>query len=794
MADDINKTKKEVEALIKTLTSQADVKYYQSLFDSLNQNQGNIEQFQKLMSSIKDDVDETRGNLNYVSQSFKSIVEELKGAKGQLNSQISSLNKISSIARQALEVRKGENTLSIKQLQNLKIRNQREVDNLIRLKESGGFQGKALKNLEDQIKAAKEVNTAFEEIEKTEEAVNKQLGFGPKLLGGLDKAMQKLGLPNLGFDDALKKTKAMGQEAKANGEEFNSTKAYMGNIKDNLKESLTSANLIQTAFVTLGKTLMDVDTMVGNTAKNFGISYNNALALNSQLTSIASNSNNAFVTTKSLNESYTQINQALGTNGTLNADTLQTQIELTKQAGYSVEAATQLTKISLATGKPAKALTTEFLGQVKALNAQNKTSINAKALLNDIDKISKSVLLTYSKQPGKLAEAMYQAKALGISMEQILSTQNSLLEIESSIGAEFEAEVLTGKQLNLEKARYYALTNNIAGLAKEMADQDITAAKFADMNVIQQEAVAKAMGMSKDQMAEMLMTQEAIKNVGAEDEASLKAKYEAVKGTAQEAEFLKKLGNEQYADQLKSASAQERMIALTEKLKDAFVSIAEPIMAIVSPLVNLLSTVLTPIFNILTNIGGIITSIFDPTKSIVDKFAEMGPVASFIAASLTAAGIAVMGSLVPGLIRAGVAAAMALPQMASLAIAAISSASATTLGIGAIAIAAGIAAVVASMNSARSSMDDGMVGPDGGMILSGRKGSIQLNKDDSVIAGTNLMSNGGSSRTPQQSPSIDYDKMAQALSKVQVNTNIDGVQVSNQLFNKPAAGMAMRKI
>ena len=35
MADDINKTKKEVEALIKKLTSQADVSYYQSLFDSM---------------------------------------------------------------------------------------------------------------------------------------------------------------------------------------------------------------------------------------------------------------------------------------------------------------------------------------------------------------------------------------------------------------------------------------------------------------------------------------------------------------------------------------------------------------------------------------------------------------------------------------------------------------------------------------------------------------------------------------------------------------------------------------
>ena len=89
-------------------------------------------------------------------------------------------------------------------------------------------------------------------------------------------------------------------------------------------------------------------------------------------------------------------------------------------------------------------------------------------------------------------------------------------------------------------------------------------------------------------------------------------------------------------------------------------------------------------------------------------------------------------------------------------------------------------------------MDDGMVGPDGGMILSGKKGSIQLNKDDSVIAGTNLLPK-GSSRAPQQAPSIDYDKMAQAMSRVKVQTNLDGVRVSSELQKAPM-GIATRKI
>jgi hypothetical protein len=39
-------------------------------------------------------------------------------------------------------------------------------------------------------------------------------------------------------------------------------------------------------------------------------------------------------------------------------------------------------------------------------------------------------------------------------------------------------------------------------------------------------------------------------------------------------------------------------------------------------------------------------------------------------------------------------------------------------------------------------MKDGVISPDGGLMVSGEKGSIQLDKDDSIIAGTNL---GGSS-------------------------------------------------
>ena len=57
------------------------------------------------------------------------------------------------------------------------------------------------------------------------------------------------------------------------------------------------------------------------------------------------------------------------------------------------------------------------------------------------------------------------------------------------------------------------------------------------------------------------------------------------------------------------------------------------------------------------------------------------------------------------------------------------------------------------------------------MIVSGPKGTIQLDKADSIIAGTNL---GGKGKGGENNGPINYDKMATAMSKanLKVNTHI----------------------
>jgi hypothetical protein len=101
----------------------------------------------------------------------------------------------------------------------------------------------------------------------------------------------------------------------------------------------------------------------------------------------------------------------------------------------------------------------------------------------------------------------------------------SLLNFESSISSELEAELLTGKNLNLEQARYLALTGDAAGAAAEVAKQVGTSADFGKMNVIQQEALAKAAGMTRDQLAQSLIESEALTKLSGVDGENAKEKF-----------------------------------------------------------------------------------------------------------------------------------------------------------------------------------------------------------------------------------------------------------------------------
>jgi hypothetical protein len=333
---------------------------------------------------------------------------------------------------------------------------------------------------------------------------------------------------------------------------------------DYVKE-LTSASFIVDF---LFKQFQRVDGAVGQLAKDFNMSYSEALKTRQELTQIASLSGNAAINTRGLQESMVAIGQSLGSNAKLNKEDLETFTELREVAGYTNEELIGIQKLTLATGGNLKDNTKQFLGTVAALNAQNKLTINEKQLLKEVANTSAAIKLSIGGTTAELAKSAFQAKQFGINLDQADDIANSLLDFEASITAELEAELLTGKNLNLERARLLALNGDIAGASAEILSQIQGSAEFTKMNRIQQEAFAKAVGMTREDLAASLIEREALQKIGVADAEAAAKKYATLRQTMSAEEAAKALGDEQYAKQLESQSIQEKFNQAMEKLQD----------------------------------------------------------------------------------------------------------------------------------------------------------------------------------------------------------------------------------
>ena len=115
-----------------------------------------------------------------------------------------------------------------------------------------------------------------------------------------------------------------------------------------------------------------------------------------------------------------------------------------------------------------------------------------------------------------LAQAAVEAAKVGGSLSVTMKAAESLLNFESSLTAEYEAQVLTGKTLNLERARQLALEGDIGKLTTEISKQIGSVGDIGKMNAIAKQSLADAIGIqvsdlmkiSRGEAAEVGETQE----------------------------------------------------------------------------------------------------------------------------------------------------------------------------------------------------------------------------------------------------------------------------------------------
>jgi hypothetical protein len=358
----------------------------------------------------------------------------------------------------------------------------------------------------------------LEQLEKQAEQtklIEKRTGITAKALMGLKK------IPILG--DILNIDKGLENMRTKALETDKSFKILGAGIKGAF-EGIEKASVIL-ALVAAAKKVFDffidamfaADERVTKLAKGLMISKDGASAIYKSFTQSKFEIDSIYNTTKDINEAFTDLTELTDFATTSTKEMVEAQIILTKNIGLSKEQAFGVQEAFAASNIEADKGVDVVYDQIAAFANQNKMVSTGKAIFNDIAKTSKLIQINFKGNLGSLVKTTLEAKKLGLTLDQVTKIGSSLLNFEESISSELEAELLTGRDLNLEKARLYALNHDIAGLTQEITKQGITQKSFTDMNVIQQEAIAKSLGMSAEEMGEMLYKASVLEKVGGQD-------------------------------------------------------------------------------------------------------------------------------------------------------------------------------------------------------------------------------------------------------------------------------------
>jgi hypothetical protein len=601
--------------------------------------------------------------------------------------------------------------------------------------------------------------------DKQKELLDAELGE----LDAQDSINKKLEAKNA----KLQKSKSLFQLAKENAGGIADKIDKSGTLSTILEKGigavLTPMRLLEVSALALFQAIVSTDKQTGDMAKSMNITYTEANKLQREMSSVANLSMSAKITAEGLGKALMAVNSELGiTNTTVNANLVFFQ-EMHKYAGLTYEELQGVNAITNATGGDLKRNTGEILAQAKIQGTRLGVSLNEKEVLKDISKVSAATTVSLGMSADEIGKAVSVAKSLGLELGKVDNIASSILDFESSIEKELEAELLLGKDINLEKARTAALNNDLATLAEEIAEQAGTAAEFGAMNRIEQEALAAAVGMGREELGEMLFTQEQLVGLSG-DELAIREKQIndlQAKGLSQDA-IKAKLASQSVSELKSQVSAQENLSSAVSKMKELFVSIAGPVLSIITPIVD----ILVPAIGVLAiafegieyitqgiaatfdYIAGSVTGMYDMLtganaemtlmQSIIGAIAiSYGLIAAYNATIAVSSAVraATEGMTLKSLALQVGKYLIMLPLAISNAVAAITGASATTLGVAAvIALAAG-AAAYAFLADDLVSEGQGTSGY-GKRTLMGPEGAIALNNKDTVIAGTNLFPKG----------------------------------------------------
>lgn len=488
-----------------------------------------------------------------------------------------------------------------------------EAENLLGISiEQLGVQAQLALLTEEQIAQLEQANNLRQQDLDKLKKIEKAFGFA----GSVAKALGELPVVGSAFTQSLA------------GAQTRVTKIVeeTGELPSRMQRAAIFAqefgSIIQKAALGfLVKQALDLNKGFVQVGRTLGLAKNEIRSLNQDLRDTQAATGNVFTTDKERLAVLNRISETLGMNAkVLGVENVAGAARLEQSLGLAAEAADQLAVYSGITNENVLDTTDNIYSLTNEFNKTNKTAISAKSVLSDVGKTSKTIGALFAFNTKELAAATLEAKKLGLSLDEVNNIAGTLLQFENSITAELEAELFLGRDINLDRARQLALTNDLKGLSKELSDNEAVRQAFASKNRFTIEATAKALGMSVESMSQMFYQSE-LNRMSAEQ-------FDAT-----------------YGDQNRKAAEQ---LAIQENMEKSLARLAEAATPFVELMASLLSHT-TTIYGILGAIAGVqlakLAASFGP---VIAKATTLLSIESATAAATTATATAVSaGTLLP---------------------------------------------------------------------------------------------------------------------------------------------------
>ena len=314
--------------------------------------------------------------------------------------------------------------------------------------------------------------------------------------------------------------------------------------------------------------------------EDLGVSATHAAKMNKHARELAMNMENIAGNVEDVREAQAAIANTFMTTARASDKMLTDMVAINKTFGVTADTSAQVAKTFQEMGESVE---TSMDLQYFTANLAQAAKVAPGEVMKDIADSAELAHKYFKGNVKELAKQAIEARRLGLSLSDIEGAVSGTLDIESSLAAEMEAQVMLGKEINFDRARQLLLQGDMAGAMDSMLGQLGGIQEFNKMDLLQKEAAAAAIGLTVDQLGTALTKQADMAKLSKADREEIEAARLALEGKSD-------LNAEDIKQRELQAIQQEKMAASMDKmilgLQEMFLPVMENIMNIVSPIMS----------------------------------------------------------------------------------------------------------------------------------------------------------------------------------------------------------------